>query len=171
MKRGKRERGEHREYLKMSKQVFSLVGRRTSMYPDSAEFILRFQVVRRPLTRLDPRCRRRLASFCPRLAFCVNSLCFFCFSGLRRLLHQPAVRLRRVPGGGPRGSEEGGRQTGARHTRESKGQGKKPRPCGVRLNGSLHRRLRLCPRLNRRGRREGRPLSLMPLDHLPSAYR
>lgn len=46
----------------------------------------------------------------------------FCIPGLRRLLHQPAVGLRRVPGGGPRGPEEGGGQTGARHAREGKGQ-------------------------------------------------
>lgn len=45
-----------------------------------------------------------------------------CIPGLRRLLHQPAIGLRRVPGGGPRGPEKGGGQTGARHTREGKGQ-------------------------------------------------
>lgn len=37
-----------------------------------------------------------------------SSSSLLCASGLRRLLHQPAVGLRRVFGGGPGGSEEGG---------------------------------------------------------------
>ncbi len=59
--------------------------------------------------------------FCPSFIshLYVNSMCS---SGFCRLLHQPAVRLRCVPGGGSWGSEEGGRQTGPRNARESKGQ-------------------------------------------------
>lgn len=91
-------------------------------HPDITEFILRFHVLCFSFCSLQGLIYGHVLPFCP---FCpphlyVNSLCV---SGLGRLLHQPAVGLRRVPGRGPRGSEEGSRQTGPRHARESKGQG------------------------------------------------
>lgn len=94
--------------MKTSQQVFSPGSRCSNSNPDTTEVVL-----------------------CSSSPFYIISMCI---SGLCRLLHQPAVRLGRVPGGGPRGSEEGGRQTGARHARESKGQ-RNGRCCWCRFNG------------------------------------
>lgn len=93
----------------------------SKIYPDPTKFILQFHMVCscRPPTKswfMDMWCTFVLFSSLP--LFKLH--CFI--SGLSRLLHQPTVRLRRVTGGGPGGSEEGGRQTGPRHAWESKGQ-------------------------------------------------
>lgn len=89
--------GEHWEYLKMNKQVASLDSRHSNIYPDTAEI---FHLLYWCFCSLQGLIHGHVLHFFPFFLphLHVNSLCI---SGLCGFLHQPAVRLRRVPGRGP----------------------------------------------------------------------